>query len=273
MNQGEGEIAHLTLYPAALVWCSRKPGRDLMNKVEFWLAWQKVRGEIDGGTMGPEFEAPEMKALSQQIRTAGEEATEKVWASYRFVTLGDSQTGNGLKTIDLGAGYTKAGIALTDRVVAALNSNALLNESVGAGYIERNCPPALEDSGTWPLSSLRQSFLNGSLTRLLDPDRVLREKILEFVEKGDFGLAAASITTGQFARMGYREPVFPDEVTFDSSTFLITKEGAEQANAPPEVSKPPVPTPEPDDQPPPIPEQGPAPPGGNNPCRRPRRQL
>ena len=90
------------LYPAALVWCSRKPGRDLRDKVELWLAWQKVRGEIDAGTMGPEFKAPELNTVAQQIRNAGEEATEEVWASYRFVTLGDSQAENGLKTIDLG---------------------------------------------------------------------------------------------------------------------------------------------------------------------------
>ena len=31
--------------------------------------------------------------------------------------------------------------------------------SVGAGYIERNWPPALKDAGAWPLASLRQSFL------------------------------------------------------------------------------------------------------------------
>ena len=259
------------LYPAALVWCSRKPGRDLRDKVELWLAWQKVRGEIDAGTMGPEFEAPELNTVAHQIRSAGEEATEEVWASYRFVTLGDSQAENGLKTIDLGAGYTKAGSTLTERVVAALNSNALLNESVGAGYIDRNWPPALKDSGTWPLSSLRQSFLNGSLTRLLDPDRVLREKILEFVEKGDFGLGAGSTTTGQFARVWYREPVSADEVTFDSSTFLITKERAEQAKAPPEAPKPPVSTPEPGDQPPPIRRPAPAPPGVLQPMQAPQK--
>jgi hypothetical protein len=60
---------------------------------------------------------------------------------------------------------------LCGRVIAALKSEALLNESVGAGYIERNWPPALKDSGAWPLASLRQSFLNGSLTRLIDPRR------------------------------------------------------------------------------------------------------
>ena len=65
------------LYPAALVWCIRKPGRDLQDKVELWLAWQKVRSEIDAGTMGPEFERPELNAVSQQIRSAEEEAVER----------------------------------------------------------------------------------------------------------------------------------------------------------------------------------------------------
>ena len=31
-------------------------------------------------------------------------------------------------------------------------------------------------------ASLRQSFLNGVLTRLIDPDAVLRQRIVEFVE-------------------------------------------------------------------------------------------
>jgi hypothetical protein len=35
------------------------------------------------------------------------------------------------------------GETLCGRVIAALKSEALLNESVGAGYIERNWPPAL----------------------------------------------------------------------------------------------------------------------------------
>ena len=92
--------------------------------------------------------------------------------------------------IDLGAGHSSSGETLCGRVIAALKSEALLNESVGAGYIERNWPPALKESGAWPLASLRQSFLNGSLTRLVDPDAVLRSKIVEFVGRGDFGLAS-----------------------------------------------------------------------------------
>lgn len=46
------------------------------------------------------------------------------------------------------------------------------------GYIDRHWPPAFADSGAWPLGSLRQSFLNGTLTRLLDPERVLRTRII-----------------------------------------------------------------------------------------------
>ncbi len=29
------------LYPGSLVWCARKPGRELREKVELWLAWQE----------------------------------------------------------------------------------------------------------------------------------------------------------------------------------------------------------------------------------------
>ena len=242
------------LYPAALVWCIRKPGRDLQDKVELWLAWQKVRSEIDAGTMGPEFERPELNAVSQQIRNAEEEAVEEVKASYRFVALGDSHAANGLKTIDLGAGYSRGGPTLSERVVAALNSNGILNESVGAGYIERNWPPALLESGAWPLSSLRQSFLNGSLTRLLDPDQVLRQKITEFVGSGDFGLASGEQGHGNFRRVWYRENPAQDEVTFDSNTFLITRQRAEQAQDPPEELEP-----DPGRSDPPTPVPGPAP--------------
>jgi hypothetical protein len=85
------------------------------------------------------------------------------------------------KNIDLGAGHSSGNETLCGRVVAARRHQALLNESVGAGYIERNWPEAFQATGAWPLSGLRQSFLNGSLTRLVDPDAILRSKIVEFV--------------------------------------------------------------------------------------------
>ena len=112
--------------------------------------------------------------------------------------------------------------------------------------------------------TLVQSFLNGSLTRLLDPDRVLRQKILEFVEKGDFGLASGEAGQGNFNRSWYRQTISGDEVTFDSDTFLLTKAKAEQLLAPPEPE--PEPEPQTDPSPKPAPEPGPTPaPGGQQP--------
>lgn len=43
------------LYPGALVWCIKKPGRDLREKVELWLAWKRVAREVTDGTLGGEF--------------------------------------------------------------------------------------------------------------------------------------------------------------------------------------------------------------------------
>jgi hypothetical protein len=94
---------------------------------------------------------------------------------------------------------------------------------VGAGYIDRNWPPAFKDSGAWPLASLRQSFLNGALTRLLDPDGVLKAKLVEFVGRGDFGLASGPKPDGSYERLWYSEPVSSDEIAFEPGVVLLKK--------------------------------------------------
>src|SRR4029079_16187006 len=130
-----------------------------------------------------------------------EAAKDGVWGDYRYAVLADGQEADGLKVIDLGAGHSSSGETLCGRVLLNLKSGALLNESVGASYIERNWPPALKDSGAWPLASLRQSFLNGSLTRLVDPDATLKSKIVEFVTRGDFGLSSGQKSDGAYERI------------------------------------------------------------------------
>ena len=192
------------LYPGALVWCLKKPGRDLRDKIELWLAWKRVAREVADGTLGGEFDKSDRAELQSKVKDAEEAAKDEVWGDYRFAVVADGQEPDGLKVIDLGAGHSSSGETLCGRVIAALKSEALLNESVGAGYIERNWPPALKESGAWPLASLRQSFLNGSLTRLVDPDAILKSKIVEFVGRGDFGLAS-----GQKSRRQLRAGVVP----------------------------------------------------------------
>jgi hypothetical protein len=214
------------LYPGSLVWCLKKPGRDLRDKVELSLAWKRVANEVAGGTLGADYDRTDRAEIQSKVREAEEAARDEVWAGYRFAVLSDNREGDGLKVIDLGAGHASVAEPLCSRVISALKSQALLNESVGAGYIERNWPPALKDSGAWPLVSLRQSFLNGALTRLPDPDVVLRTKIPDFVLNGDFGLASGQRAGGTYDHIWFAEPVTPDEVTFEANVFLLTKEKA-----------------------------------------------
>jgi hypothetical protein len=262
------------LYPGALVWCLKKPGRDLREKVELWLAWKRVAREVAEGTLGGEFDKADRAELQTKLKDAEEAAKDEVWGGYRFAVVADGQEpdlpalqsdaarqAGGLKVIDLGAGHSSSGETLCGRVVGALKSEALLNESVGAGYIDRNWPPALKAAGAWPLASLRQSFLNGSLTRLLDPDAVLRGKIVEAVTKGDFGLASGGRPDGTYDQVWFKELVSPDEVAFEAKVFLLTKAKAQALKVGTVVPTPIGPSPEPQTtQPTPIgPGPSPAP--------------
>ncbi|HEY2955867.1 MAG TPA: DUF499 domain-containing protein [Candidatus Eisenbacteria bacterium] len=219
------------LYPGALVWCLKKPGRDLRDKAELGLAWKRVAREVAQGTLGGEFDKSDRAELQAKMKDAEDAAKDEVWGGYRFAVLADSQEADGLKVIDLGAGHSSGNETLCGRVIAALKSQALLNEAVGAGYIERNWPPALKQSGAWPLASMRQSFLNGSLTRLVDPDVILRSKIVEFVGLGEFGLASGQKPDGSYERVWLQELVAPDEVAFEAGVFLLRKAVAEALKA------------------------------------------
>jgi hypothetical protein len=247
------------------VWCLKRPGRDFREKVELWLAWRRVAKEVAEGTLGGDFDRSDRAELQSKVTDAEEAAKDEVWGGYRFVVIADNQEPEGLKTIDLGAGHSSGGETLCGRVITALKSQALLNESVGAGYIERNWPPALKASGAWPLASLRQSFLNGSLTRLLDPDATLRSKIVEFVGRGDFGLAYGQKPDGGYERILFEEFVDPADVTFETGVFLLLKSKARTLKAPPEPvpGGGPGPTPQPEPvpgrEPEPTPEPEPAP--------------
>jgi len=230
------------LYPGALVWCLKKPGRDLRDKVELGLAWKRVAHEVAEGTLGGEFDKSDRAELQSKVKDAEEAAKDEVWGDYRYAVVADGHEPDGLKEIDLGAGHSSSVETLCGRVITALKSNALLNESPGAGYIERNWPPAFKESGAWPVASLRQSFLNGSLTRVVDPDTYLKSKIVEFVSSGEFGLASGQGADGTYERVWFQELVAPDEVAFEPDVFLLRKVAAEALKS----GVPPNPTSEPE---------------------------
>lgn len=252
--------ASARFYPAALVWLVRKPGKSLQEKAELFLAWKRVEEELASGTLGAEFDAGERREIASHVKESEETLRDEVWASYRYAVIADPQGAEGLREIDLGAGHSSASPSLSARVVGALKSEGLLNESVGAGYLERNWPTALKESGSWPLRGLRQSFLDGSFTRLLDPEEILRRQIITFVEKGECGLAAGLRADGGYDRVWWREPVGAEEVLFDDKTFLLTRSRAAALKAAP-PQQPPPPTPQPGD----LELQPPQPPGPTEP--------
>ncbi|HOE31194.1 MAG TPA: DUF499 domain-containing protein [Planctomycetota bacterium] len=251
------------LYPGSLVWCLKKPGRDMRESIEMLLAWKRVAWEIAEGTLGGDFDRSDRAEIQSKAVAAEDSTKDEVWGGYRFAVIADKKEDDGLKVIDLGAGHSSSGETLCGRVITALKSQALLNESVGAGYIERNWPPALKESGAWPLASLRQSFLNGSLTRLLDPDSTLRGKIVEFVSQSDFGLASGQKPDGSYERIWFDEPIGAEEVAFESGVFLLTKAKAQalKSGARPEPTPGPTPGPSvpPTPEPEPQPESAPPP--------------
>lgn len=251
------------LYPGSLVWVVKKPGRSLHDKVTQWLAWKRVAAEIAQGTLGGDFDPADRAQIKAKLGDAEEAARDEVWANYLYVALYNRDGPGGLDAINLGAGHSSGSESLCGRVMTALKSGPWLNESVGAGYLERNWPPALKNEGAWPLSSLRQSFLNGALTRLVDPDAVLRTKIVEFVGKGDFGLASGRKSDGTFERVWFEEPMGKDEVAFEAGVFLLLKDKAKVLVAQSESG--PVPTDPPEPGLAPIPEPGPTPGGGDEP--------
>ena len=219
------------LYPASLVWCVKKPGRELRDRVAMWLAWRRVSREMADGSLGTEFEQAERNELRTKARDAEEAAREEVWGGYRFAVLTDTRAESGIRVIDLGAGHSSANETLCGRIVTALKTEALLSETIGAGYLDRHWPPAFKEAGAWPLTGLRQSFVNGSLTRLIDPDLALRRKLVEFVESGAFGLASGGTADGGYARLWYAEPLAVEEVAFEPSVFLLTKVRSEKLRA------------------------------------------
>jgi hypothetical protein len=61
----------------------------------------------------------------------------------------------------------------------------------------------------------------------VDPDAILKNKIVEFVGRGDFGLASGAKADGTYERLWFQDLVAPDEVAFEAGVFLLRKSTAQ----------------------------------------------
>ena len=218
------------LYPGALIWCVRKQGRDLRNKVESLLAWRNVERDYLDGSLAGEFDSSDKEEIRAKRTDAEEAVSDEVWAAYRYVVLYDTNAQSGVTVIDLGAGHANAGETLTGRVISTLKSRALLNDSPGSGYLVRRWPEPFKKSGAWPVSALRQAFLNGTMERLLEPDEYIRHKFPEFIFNGDFGYASGA-QEGGYYRIWFKEELRQDEISFDSDVYLLLPAVAKELSA------------------------------------------
>lgn len=229
------------LHPGALVWCLKKEGRELRDKVEDLLAWQQVKKEVRSGELKGEFEDADLEGIDAEIRRADEAMREEVWAAYRHVLVYDPGESDKVFAIDLGAGHMSAKETLVGRALSALISEGRLNETAGVQLLVRSWPPAFKHQGAWPLSELRKAFLDGSLTRVIDTDKSLRDAIQKGVAGGDLGLA--SMAGGTPTHVWYKSDVGPEEITFEAGLVLLTKAKATELQSPPPT--PPTPPPAP----------------------------
>jgi hypothetical protein len=218
------------LYPGSLIWCVRKQGRDLRNKVETLLAWRNVERDYQDGSLAGDFDLSDREEIRAKRAEAEEAASDEVWAGYRYVVLYDAKEESGVTVIDLGAGHANSGETLSGRVISTLKSRALLNDSPGAGYLVRRWPEPFKKSGAWPISALRQAFLNGTMERLLEPDDYIKHKFPEFIFNGDFGYASGA-REGGYYRIWFKEEMRQDEISFDSDVYLLLPEVAKKLSA------------------------------------------
>ena len=91
----------------------------------------------------------------------------------------------------------------------------------------------------------------------MDPDTVLRHKIVEFVAQGDFGLASGHRPDGTYDRLWYGEAIALEEVTFEADVFLLTKAKVQALKV--KVEPVPTPAPLPESSPQPLPWSTPRP--------------
>ena len=183
---------------------------------------------------------------------------DEVWGDYRFAVVGDSQEADGLKVIDLGAGHSSSNETLCGRVIAALKSEALLNDlsapatSNGTGRRRSRIPVPGRLLAFVRVSSMGRSRACGSGRHLEGQDCRIRHawRFRPGVGEGHRWWVREGVV---------HEMIAPDEVAFDAHVFLLRRDVVEafKSGTPPEPKPEPGATAQPSAEP--VTEPGPLP--------------
>ncbi len=171
--------------PGGVLWLACENGGLLRSGCEELMAWQAVADDANAGLLG-ELEPDDVKRIQRELSGAKSQMEEHVWSSYNHLLLWEANQGK-LKDLPLGQLHPSEAKTITSAILARLRHESLLGREIGASYIERNWPPALKESGTWPLVSLKAAFFQGYFTRLERAEDALRATISRAVESGTLG--------------------------------------------------------------------------------------
>ena len=205
--------------PGGILWVACEGNTGLRTAVEELLAWQAVADDANRGLLG-ELEADDLRRIQRELNAAKSQIEDRVWSGYNHVLLWEANP-PGLRDVVLGQLHPSEARSITAAILARLRHDSLLSREIGASYIERNWPPALKESGTWPLASLKAAFFQGHFTRLEKADEALRATIARAVQQGSLGLASGK-DTANFDRVWFKDAVDLADLTFDFDTYLLT---------------------------------------------------
>jgi hypothetical protein len=225
--------------PGGILWVTCESGGALRTGVEELLAWQAVADDANRGLLG-ELEPEDIRRIQRELNSAKSQIEDRVWSSYNHLLLWDASTAK-LKDIVLGQLHPSEAGSITSAILARLRHDSLLSREIGASYIERNWPPALKESGAWPLASLKTAFFQGQFKRLEKADDALAElTVTRAVSPGVVGPGLRQRRQTAFDRVWLKEPVEVADITFDYDTYLLTaaKAKALKQGAPPPLQPP-----------------------------------
>ena len=205
--------------PGGILWVTCDGGGALRSAVEELLAWQAVADDANRGLLG-DLEADDIRRIQREMTSAKGQIEDRVWSGYSHLLLWDA-AGETLKNIVLGQLHQSEARSITSAILARLRHDSLLSREIGASYIERNWPPALKESGMWPLAGLKAAFFQGQFTRLERADDALRTTIARAVSQGTFGMASGK-DPNRFDRVWHKEDIEQADITFDNDTYLLT---------------------------------------------------
>jgi len=219
-------------YSGGVLWIIPESAFGLRASVEDWLAWQTIMNDTEQGLLG-DLEEHDKRMIRSELQNARDAVEEKVWSTYNRLLLWNGKDGE-LREIRMGQMHQSQASCITAALMARLRQEGLLNREIGASYIKRHWPPALKESGAWPLASLKAAFFQGNFTRLEKAEDALKQMLLGAVQRGELGLGVGG-DPSRLERIWFKELIDPAEIKFDHETYVLLKLRAEYEKAQVEI--------------------------------------